>query len=83
LYLIRGPFKKDGRDYVVVNDNGKRRIMSFARYLLQKETGEKLPPSIEVHHIDGNKENNELQNLEKKKYYKHKEIHHKKATKKT
>jgi hypothetical protein len=77
LFLLRGPFKKDGRDYVIVQDDGKKRTMTLARYLLQKDTGERLKPWVEVHHKDLNKENNDLDNLEKKKDYKHKALHRK------
>jgi hypothetical protein len=75
LYLIRGPFKKDGRDYVVVRDGKKRRIMTYARFLYRKETGENLPSWVEIHHTDGDKTHEEFSNYEKQKSYKHKELH--------
>jgi hypothetical protein len=77
LYLLKGPFLKDGRNYVVVQDGSKKRTMTYARYIYQKETGERLKPWFEVHHADGDKTHEEFSNYEKKKYYKHRELHEK------
>jgi hypothetical protein len=48
--------------------NGKiymhQRRMSYSKWLMEKELGRKLESNEVVYHIDGNKYNNELSNLE-------------------
>ena len=48
--------------------NGKvymhQRRMSYAKWLMEKELGRKLESNEVVYHIDGDKFNNELSNLE-------------------
>ncbi len=63
---VYGPYlRKDGRQHVIIIDNGKRRTVSYPKYIMEKELGRNLHPDLEtVHHIDGNFNNNELSNLQ-------------------
>lgn len=63
---IHGPYKrKDGRQIViVVEDDGKRRTVSYPKWLLELQLGRRLDPDLEtVDHIDSNFDNNNLDNL--------------------
>ena len=63
---IFGPYKrKDGRQIVIVVERkGKRRTVSYPKWLLELQLGRKLDPDKEtVDHIDSNINNNDLNNL--------------------
>lgn len=63
---VFGPYKRpDGRQIViVVENNGKRRTVSYPKWLLEMQLGRKLDPNLEtVDHIDSNFDNNDLSNL--------------------
>jgi hypothetical protein len=63
---VHGPYKrKDGRQIVIViENNGKRRTVSYPKWLMELQIGRKLDPNLEtVDHIDSNFENNDLSNL--------------------
>ena len=63
---IFGPYKrKDGRQIVIVVErNGKRRTVSYPKWILELQMGRKLDPNLEtVDHIDSNIDNNNLENL--------------------
>jgi hypothetical protein len=63
---IFGPYKrKDGRQIVIVVErNGKRRTVSYPKWILELQLGRKLDPNLEtVDHIDSNIDNNNLDNL--------------------
>ena len=56
---------KDGRTRVVIkNDDGTMTSKSYPRILMEEKLGRPLEPNEDVHHVDGNKENNSLDNLE-------------------
>ena len=82
VFLIRGPIMgKGNREYVICEIDGKRRRINYAKYLVLK-AGIEVGKHEEVHHIDGNKSNNELSNLDPLKEYKHKLEHTKKGKRK-
>ncbi len=61
-----GPYKRrDGRQIViVVNNRGRRRTVSYPKWLMEQHLGRKLDPDKEtVDHIDSNFDNNNLDNL--------------------
>jgi len=61
-----GPYKrKDGRQIVIiVENNGRRRTVSYPKWLMECQLGRKLDPDMEtVDHIDSNFDNNDLSNL--------------------
>jgi HNH endonuclease len=65
-FKVFGPYKRqDGRQIViVVENNGKKRTISYPKWLMELQLGRKLDPNLEtVDHIDSNFDNNELSNL--------------------
>lgn len=63
---VYGPYTRpNGRRLVIVVDkNGKRRTVSYPKWLLEQQLKRKLDPDKEtVDHIDSNLHNNELSNL--------------------
>jgi hypothetical protein len=63
---VHGPYKRrDGRQIViVVENNGKRRTVSYPKWLMELQMGRRLDPNLEtVDHIDSNIDNNDLSNL--------------------
>lgn len=64
--------QKDHRVRAYYKDsNGKLHTKSYPRILMEKKLGRPLKPYEDVHHIDGNPENNSLENLEIKIHGKH------------
>lgn len=65
-FKVHGPYKRrDGRQIVIVIErNGKRRTVSYPKWLMEIQLGRKLDPDLEtVDHIDSNIDNNNLSNL--------------------
>jgi len=64
---IHGPYKRktDGRQIVIVIEtNGKRRTVSYPKWLMELQLGRRLDPNLEtVDHIDSNIDNNDISNL--------------------
>jgi hypothetical protein len=63
---VHGPYRRqDGRQIViVVENNGKRRTVSYPKWLMELQLGRRLDPNLEtVDHIDSNFENNDINNL--------------------
>jgi len=64
---IFGPYrrKSDGRQIViVVEKGGKRRTVSYPKWLMEMHLGKKLDPNTQtVDHIDSNFDNNNIDNL--------------------
>ena len=44
-------------------DDGTKKIVSYPRILMEEKLGRPLEPYEDVHHIDGNKRNNDISNL--------------------
>jgi hypothetical protein len=82
VYLIRGPFMgKGNREYVICEVDGKRKKINYARYLLMK-SGIEVKSYQQVHHKDGNKNNNDVRNLEPMRGYVHDKKHTRERKKK-
>jgi len=65
-FTVHGPYKRqDGRQIVIVIDNnGKRRTVSYPKWLMELQLGRKLDPNLEtVDHIDSDFNNNDVNNL--------------------
>ena len=64
---VHGPYKRkqDGRQIVIIiENNGKRRTVSYPKWIMEMQLGRKLDPDLEtVDHIDSNFENNSIENL--------------------
>jgi len=70
IHLDGMAFTQSGRPYYY---NSAKRIY-LHRYLWEKENGS-IPEGYEIHHKDGNSENNEIQNLELVSISHHKALH--------
>ena len=56
---------KDGRYRAYYHDDsGNRKFVSYPRLLVEEYLGRKLLPEEDVHHKDGDKTNNNIDNLE-------------------
>lgn len=64
-FKVWGPYtREDGRKIVIVERNGKRRTVSYPKWLMECELGRPLNQDLEtVDHWDSNFENNDLKNL--------------------
>jgi hypothetical protein len=65
-FKIFGPYRrKDGRQIVIVVErNGKRRTISYPKWVMELHLGRRLDPDLEtVDHWDSNHENNDISNL--------------------
>ena len=65
-FKIFGPYcRKDGRKIVIVVErNGKRRTISYPKWVMELHLGRRLDPDLEtVDHWDSNHENNDVSNL--------------------
>lgn len=83
-YIFVVYHKKERRKYAVlypIDANGpKRTTISYARYLLSVKAGRMLAADEEVDHIDGDKSNDSIENLQILKQREHKVKHTSKAT---
>jgi hypothetical protein len=64
---VYGPYLdkvKKRRLVIVIRDDGTRKTMSHARFLLQEHLGRELRPDEEADHIDENPLNDDLSNLQ-------------------
>ena len=62
---VYGPYtRKDGRQHVILYENGKRQTVSYPKYLLEQKIGRSLLPDETCDHIDGDYTNNNIDNLQ-------------------
>lgn len=66
---INGPYvhttgKLKGRRYINIIDGSKKTTMLYSRYLMQEHLGRTLLPSEHVDHIDEDKTNDNIDNLQ-------------------
>lgn len=62
---VYGPYtRKDGRKHVCVITNNKRRTVSYPKWLVEQKLGRILSKDETVDHIDRNKSNDNLINLQ-------------------
>lgn len=64
---------KDGRTRVYLKDSKK--VISYPRYLMEKELGRPMEPNEDVHHKDENPLNNDISNLEIRIHGEHQREH--------
>ena len=73
---VYGPYQNNcTRPFVIIIENGQRRVQSYSRYLMEQKLGYPLDPNIDIHHKDGNPNNNDLNNLELKLHGEHQREH--------
>lgn len=73
---IYGPYTCfDGRIRIVLVDKFGTTTMSYPKYLMEQHLGRKLLDNEEVHHIDENPQNNDLDNLEVRTGTNHRKHH--------
>ena len=67
---------KDGRTRLVIKrDDGTMTSKSYPRVIMEEKLGRSLLPDEDVHHIDGDKTNNNPNNLDIIKHGDHQRIH--------
>lgn len=67
MQRVYGPYlhkKLQRRIVVIIFSDGRRTTKSYARYLMEKQLGRELSNNEEVDHIDGNKLNDGISNLQ-------------------
>ena len=67
IIKVKGPYlnKPKGRMFVHVHyDNGKTRYTSYARYLMEQHLGRELETYEEVDHINDDKTDDRIENLQ-------------------
>jgi transcription elongation factor Elf1 len=63
-YTIYGPYtRKDGRQHVILYKDGKRRTISYPKFLMEQHLGRQLEEDETVDHKDCDFTNNDLDNL--------------------
>ena len=55
--------RKDNRAMLVIKDGDKITSKSYPRVIMERHLGRKLSPNEDVHHIDGDVTNNDIDNL--------------------
>ena len=62
---VYGPYtRKDGRQHVILYQDGKRKTVSYPKFLLEQKLGRSLLPNETCDHIDNDHTNNCLENLQ-------------------
>ena len=70
---VYGPYlRKDGRKHVIlIYATGRRRTVSYPRWVLEQQGGAVIPVGIDVHHKNDDHINDSLENLELKSHVEH------------
>jgi hypothetical protein len=64
--VIYGPYARQSDDrkiVIIVSNNGKRRTVSYPKYLIEKHLGKKLKKNETVDHWNSDKNDNRISNL--------------------
>lgn len=78
--MVLGPYLNNyNRLFVVIKEDGKYRTKSYPRYLMEQYLGRPLEANEDVHHKDGNPDNNDISNFEIKLHGEHQREHSLKA----
>ena len=71
----QGWIDKRGYRWIYVTENGKRRAKREHRHIMEQRLGRKLEPDELVHHVNGNKADNRVENLAIEEWGKHSTEH--------
>lgn len=75
-YKIYGPYiAKDGRKRIVAVYGKVKTTISYPKYLIEVSIGRHLKSDEQIHHIDGDFTNNDLNNLKIVKLGDHQRLH--------
>ena len=74
---IRNTYRREDGRWVAycVDDKGNPHIVSYPIILMAQKLGRPLEPNEDIHHIDGNPDNNSLDNLELQEHGEHQREH--------
>lgn len=62
---LYGPYSRsDGRKHVILYDQGKRRTVSYPKYLMEQHLGRSLTEDETVDHINGDCTDDRIENLQ-------------------
>lgn len=65
MIKVYGPYKRiDGRKIIILYNKGKRKTVSYPKYIYQKYYGIKLKNDETIDHIDGDYTNDLINNLQ-------------------
>lgn len=77
MELINTYVCPDGRVRAYCKDEkGKHKVVSYPRILMEEKLGRPLKPNEDVHHKDGNMQNNDISNLEVVLHGLHQHLYH-------
>lgn len=75
--VLKWQYTKQGRPFVCLWKNGNRRAFSKYMCIYSHAHQVEIPLGFDVHHIDGNKDNNEIENMQLLTEKEHIKIHSK------
>lgn len=74
---------KDGRVRAYIRENGKKKVVSYPRIIMERFLGRRLFPDEQVHHKNENPLDNRIENLEVLHFTEHQRLHAQKYFDKT